>query len=180
MNERRMNLRTVSVSTRARLETQVDERHGRALTQSHEEVRELQKKLEEEQYAHLLAKEAVVLRAKNQKRKDKVSALSTPYPFWRMLGESSVDGVAEGELLIERARFSAWCPLCGSSSVIGVSSPRAGFLGHVGELIQQVFRECVISASLHRVFFIVNRDLEEKLRERLESVHEELNLHQRW
>ena len=36
MNERRMNLRTVSASTRARLETQVDERHSRALTQSHE------------------------------------------------------------------------------------------------------------------------------------------------
>jgi hypothetical protein len=71
MNERRMNLRTVSASTRARLETQVDERHGRALTQSQEEVRELQTKLEEERYAHLLAKEAVVLRAKNQKRKDK-------------------------------------------------------------------------------------------------------------
>jgi hypothetical protein len=71
MNERRMNLRTVSASTRARLETQVDERHGRALTQSHEEVRELQKNLEEERYAHLLAKEAVVLRGKNQKRKDK-------------------------------------------------------------------------------------------------------------
>jgi hypothetical protein len=71
MNERRLNLRTVSASTRARLETQVDERHGRALMQSHEEVRELQAKLEEERYDHLLAKEAVVLRAKTQQRKDK-------------------------------------------------------------------------------------------------------------
>jgi hypothetical protein len=64
--------------------------------------------------------------------------------------------------------------------VVGVSSPRAGFLGHVGELVQQVLRECVICASLHKGLFIVNRNVGETLRERLESVNEELNLHQRW
>jgi hypothetical protein len=40
-------------------------------------VHELQKKLGEERYAHLLAKEAVVLRAKNQKRKDKEALTKT-------------------------------------------------------------------------------------------------------
>ena len=64
--------------------------------------------------------------------------------------------------------------------VEGVSSPCAGFLGHVGELLQKVCRECDISASVHGGLFIVNRDVGEKLRERLESVYEELNLHQRW
>jgi hypothetical protein len=49
----------------------VDERHGMALMGSREEVRQLRVNLEEEEYQHLLEKEALILRAKHQKRKDK-------------------------------------------------------------------------------------------------------------
>jgi hypothetical protein len=56
-----------------RLETKVDERHGWALARSHEEVRALKDTLDEHNYDHLLEKEALVLRAKQQKKKDKES-----------------------------------------------------------------------------------------------------------
>jgi hypothetical protein len=68
MNERRVNLRTVALSTRARLETKVEERYGWALSKSHEEVRELKTKLDDEQYAHQLAKEALLFVAGEKTR----------------------------------------------------------------------------------------------------------------
>ena len=71
MNERRVNLRTVTASTRARLETTVEERHGWALTQSHEKVQELRQELDDEKYAHLLRQEALSLRLSEQKQKGK-------------------------------------------------------------------------------------------------------------
>jgi len=67
----RLNLRTMSASTKQRLEKRVEERHGWELSRCREEVKELTEQLEEEQYGHMLAKEAVVLRAKTQKKKDK-------------------------------------------------------------------------------------------------------------
>jgi hypothetical protein len=70
MNERRLNLRTISVRTRARLEKKVDEQHGWALKQSDEEAFDLKAKLEDETYEHLLEREVVRLRARNQKKKD--------------------------------------------------------------------------------------------------------------
>ena len=70
MNERRLNLRTMSARTRARLENKVDEQHGWALKQSNEETFDLKAKLEDETYEHLLEREAVRLRARNQKKKD--------------------------------------------------------------------------------------------------------------
>jgi hypothetical protein len=51
-----------------RLESKVEERHGWALARSHEEVRALEDKLDEHNYDHMLEKEALVLRAKQQKR----------------------------------------------------------------------------------------------------------------
>jgi hypothetical protein len=66
-------LRTMSARQLQRLETKVDERHGWALARSHEEVLALEDKLEDEQYDHLLVKQALVLRAKEQKKKDKES-----------------------------------------------------------------------------------------------------------
>ena len=41
--------------------------------------------------------------------------------------------------------------------IIGVSPPRAGFLGHVGELIHKVLGERVICTCKHRSLFIVDR-----------------------
>ena len=64
MNERRVNLRTVTSSTRKRLEMKVEERHGLALSESHDEILDLKNTLEDERYEHLLAKEAVALRVK--------------------------------------------------------------------------------------------------------------------
>ena len=64
--------------------------------------------------------------------------------------------------------------------IVGVSSPRAGFLGHVRVLVQKVLGERVVCSCKHRSLFVVNSDIGEKLRERLESADEELNLHQRW
>jgi hypothetical protein len=57
-NARRVNLCTMSVRQLQRLETKVDERHGWALARSHEEVLalELEDKLEDQKYEHLLAK----------------------------------------------------------------------------------------------------------------------------
>ena len=72
-NERRVNLRTMSARQLQRLETKVDERHGWALARSEEEVRELKDTLDEHNYEHLLEKEALVLRAKQQKKKEKES-----------------------------------------------------------------------------------------------------------
>ena len=73
MNERRVNLRTVTSSTRKRLEMKVEERHGWALSESHGEILDLKSTLEDERYEHLLAKEALALRVKKQKAKDKES-----------------------------------------------------------------------------------------------------------
>jgi hypothetical protein len=70
-NARRVNLRTMSARQLQRLETKVDERHGWALARSHEEVQALEDKVEEQKDDHLLVKQAVVLRAKEQKKKDK-------------------------------------------------------------------------------------------------------------
>ena len=70
-NSARLNLKTLSVRQRERLEKKVDESHGWELAGKHEEVRQLTAKLEEEEYEHLLQKEAQLLRVKNQRKKDK-------------------------------------------------------------------------------------------------------------
>jgi hypothetical protein len=70
-NARRVNLRTMSARQLQRLEAKTDERHGWALARSNEEVLALEDKLEDEKNDHLLAKQAFVLRAKEQKAKDK-------------------------------------------------------------------------------------------------------------
>jgi chromosome segregation ATPase len=64
-------MRTISARQRDRLQRTVDERHGLALMGSREEVRQLRVNLEEEEYQHLLEKEALILRGKHQKSKDK-------------------------------------------------------------------------------------------------------------
>jgi chromosome segregation ATPase len=51
----------------------VEERHGWALSESHDEILDLKSTLEDERYEHLLAKEALALRVKKQKAKDKES-----------------------------------------------------------------------------------------------------------
>ncbi len=68
-NSRRVNLRTMSARQLQRLETKVDERHGWALARSQEEVETLKDTLAEHNYDHLLEKEALVLRAKQQKKR---------------------------------------------------------------------------------------------------------------
>jgi hypothetical protein len=70
-NKSRMNLRTMSAGLLNRLETKVEERNDWALTRSREEVLELKEKLEDQDYEHLLEKEAVMLRAKKQKQRAK-------------------------------------------------------------------------------------------------------------
>ncbi len=67
-----MNLRTITGDTRARLEHS-EVRHERALQKSQQEVQALKTQLEEEEYILRLEKEAVTLRAKNQRMKDKKS-----------------------------------------------------------------------------------------------------------
>jgi hypothetical protein len=67
----RLNLRTMSAGTKERLEMRVDERHGWALTTSRQEVEHLKKQWLEEEYGHMLDKEAAVMRARRQKNKDK-------------------------------------------------------------------------------------------------------------
>jgi hypothetical protein len=49
----------------------VEERHGWALTQSHDKVQELRQELDDEKYGHLLRQEALSLRLSNQKQKGK-------------------------------------------------------------------------------------------------------------
>jgi hypothetical protein len=64
-------MRKISARQREQLERTTDDRHGLALTGSQEEVRQLTVKLEEEEYQHLLEKEALILRGNHQKIKDK-------------------------------------------------------------------------------------------------------------
>ena len=70
-NEQRVNLRTVSARTRERLAKKVEENHGFALQRSEEEVEKLKTQIEEVQYRAMLDKEAVIMRAQKQKKKDK-------------------------------------------------------------------------------------------------------------
>jgi hypothetical protein len=72
-NKARVNLRTISAGQLQRLEEKVEERHGWALTRSREEVRELEDKIDDLDYEHLLEKEAIILRAKTQKQQAKDS-----------------------------------------------------------------------------------------------------------
>jgi hypothetical protein len=69
--EARLNLRTISARTKNRLELRADEMHAWALKRSHDKVVELETQLQEETYQHLMEKEACVMRANKQKRKDK-------------------------------------------------------------------------------------------------------------
>jgi hypothetical protein len=70
-NMARLNLRTMSARQLDRLQTKVEKRHGWALTRSREEVRELEQNKEDQDYEHLLEKEAIILRAKTQKQQAK-------------------------------------------------------------------------------------------------------------
>ncbi len=70
-NEQRVNLQTVSARTRVRLAKKVEENHGFALQRSEEEVDKLKTQIEEVQYRAMLDKEAVIMRAEKQKKKDK-------------------------------------------------------------------------------------------------------------
>jgi hypothetical protein len=63
----------MSARTKHRLEKRVDEMHGWALERSNDKVVGLETQLEEETYRHVLEKEAYLMRAKNQKKKDKDS-----------------------------------------------------------------------------------------------------------
>ncbi len=67
----RMNLRTISASTKERLEKRVEEHHDWELSRSRGEAKNLKEHLEAEQYGHMLDREAVVMRAKTQRKKDK-------------------------------------------------------------------------------------------------------------
>jgi hypothetical protein len=66
-----LTLRTMTVRVREWIERRVDERHGWALKESHEEVNALKTQLEEEQYNFLLEKERLAIRSKKQRCKDK-------------------------------------------------------------------------------------------------------------
>jgi hypothetical protein len=71
-NSARLNMKTISARQRERLEKKADESHGGwELAGKHEEVRQLTAKLEEEEYEHLLQKQAQLLRLKNKRNKDK-------------------------------------------------------------------------------------------------------------
>ena len=70
-SEGRFNLRTMSARTKERLQMGVEERHGWTLRTSREEVKHLKEQLLDEQYSHLLDKEAVGMRARTQTMKDK-------------------------------------------------------------------------------------------------------------
>ena len=63
-NKSRINLRTMSAGHLHRLEEKAEKWHGWALTRSREEVRELEQKVDDLDYEHLLEKEAIILRAK--------------------------------------------------------------------------------------------------------------------
>ena len=73
MNERRVNLRTMSSSAKERLENKVEERHGWALTKKQEQLREVKSQLEDERYEHGLEKEGLLMRLKSQKQKEKTA-----------------------------------------------------------------------------------------------------------
>jgi hypothetical protein len=71
LSEARLNLRTMSARTKNRLELRADEMRAWALKRSNDKVVELETQLQEESYQHLMEKEACVMRANKQKRKDK-------------------------------------------------------------------------------------------------------------
>jgi hypothetical protein len=56
-----------------RLEEKIDERHGWALAQTHEDLREATSLLEDERYEHGLEKEGLLMRLRTQKQKEKLT-----------------------------------------------------------------------------------------------------------
>jgi hypothetical protein len=71
LSEVRFNLRTMSARIKNKLEMRADEMHAWALKRSNDKVVGLETQLQEETYQHLVEKEACVMRANKQKRKDK-------------------------------------------------------------------------------------------------------------
>ncbi len=71
-NKSRINLWTMSAGQLKRLEEKVDERHGWALAESQEEVREATRQLEEERYEHVLEKEGLRMQLRTHKQKEKL------------------------------------------------------------------------------------------------------------
>jgi hypothetical protein len=73
-NKSRINLRTMSAGQLQRLEEKVDERHGWALAERQEELREATRLLEEERYEHVLVleKEGLRMQLRTQKQKEKL------------------------------------------------------------------------------------------------------------
>ncbi len=73
MNERRVNLRTMSARAKERLEMKVEERHGWALAKNQEDLRDVTIQLEDKRYEHVLEKEGLLMRLKTQKQKEKTA-----------------------------------------------------------------------------------------------------------
>jgi hypothetical protein len=74
LNSVRLNLRTMFAIGKGSA-WKLRWRNGWALNQSEEKVRELQQELEDEKYEHLLSQEALMLRMKKLKQKDKDSLM---------------------------------------------------------------------------------------------------------
>ena len=70
-SEHRVNLRTMSATSKERLEMRVEERHGWALRSSRHEVEVLKEQLLDEEYVHFLEKEAADMRVRVQLQKQK-------------------------------------------------------------------------------------------------------------
>jgi hypothetical protein len=97
-NEQRVNLRTVSARTRERLAKKVEEKHGFALQRSEEEVEKLMTQVEEVQYGAMLDKEAVVMRAQKQRKKDKDLLLKADEERKKISGLLALAEVANKDL----------------------------------------------------------------------------------
>ena len=97
-NEQRLNLRTVSARTRERLAKKVEEKHGFALQRSEEEVEKMKKQIEVVQYGAMLDKEAVIMRAQKQKKKDKELFQKADAERQRLSGLVALAEVAKKQL----------------------------------------------------------------------------------
>ncbi len=109
-HEQRVNLRIVSARTRERLSKKVEEKHGFALQRSEEEVEKLKTQIEEVQYGAMLDKEAVIMRAQKQRKKDKELLQKADGERLRLSGLVALAEVAnkdlERQLRVEKSEIN--------------------------------------------------------------------------
>ena len=171
LSEARLNLRTMSARTKNRLELRADEMHAWALKRSNEKVVELETQLQEESSQHLMEKEACVMRANKQKRKDKEYLAQAEERHTRLEGLFVAAEVAskqlERKLRVETIEgLKVWDQLHTAETMVAALEEQStaklqGLRTEVAELQEKLKAKCdeVKSQAKH-----VN-DLEKRLRD---------------